>query len=388
MEVTTMARRSCAALAVLAAVGLAACSNSGSSSTAGGTSISGAASSTSSPGAVSAGKASAIKITQQYTEHPSAFPVTGPLPKLLPPGTTFGYLQCVAPVCAQLAVLMRAAVTAIHGRLIVVQGGSSTQQLQAAFQSLLSDKPDALLLPGIEPDQVAPELAEAKSEGIPMASTGIMDIGKWDIGASAFGQGLSELVGKLQADWVVANEGTNPNIVFYTTNELDFFVPEEAAFKAELSTLGCKCAVRTVDIPIATYGSSAPGIVVSDLESHPNTTIAVFGANDPTTGLVAAMKAAGLTTPYIGYGPTPSNLVDIQDGNQAAGLGLDYPAIAWTMVDEDARLLLKAPLTPDEQQSLVPIQWLTKSNIDFNIQQGWTGYADYASRFEKLWLVG
>jgi ribose transport system substrate-binding protein len=283
---------------------------------------------------------------------------------------------------------MRAAVTAIGGHLTVVLGGASTQQLQAAFQSLLSDKPDALLLPGIEPDQVAPELALAKAEGIPMASTGIMDIAKYGIEGSAFGQGLAELVGKLQADWVVANEGMKSDIVFYTTNELDFFVPEETAFKAELSKIGCTCSVRTVDIPIATYGSTAPNIVVSDLESHPDTTTAVFGANDPTTGLVAAMKAAGLTTPYIGYGPTPSNLVDIKDGSQAAGLGLDYPAIAWTMVDEAARLLLKAPLTQDEQQSFVPIQWLDKGNIGFNIQQGWTGYPDYAIRFAKLWHVG
>lgn len=406
-----MRRRFSACLVAAALFGVAACGSSTGSATSPSTGpTSDATTSTSSAAAADAGSSEAsaaadsgdssaptggatsadeaAKITKEYTDNPSAFPVTIPLPKALPAGTKFAYLQCAAPVCAQLAVLMQDAVKAIKGELTVVKGGASTQQLQTAMSSILAMKPDAILLPGIEPDSIAPQLAQAKAAGIPMSSTGIMDIEKYGIGASAFGKGLAELVGRLQADWVVANKGMKSKIVFYTTKELDFFVPEEATFRDELTKIGCDCQVRTVNIPIATYGSTAPSLVVSDLQSHPETTVAVFGANDPTTGLVAAMKTAGLTTPYIGYGPTPSNLVDIKNGSQVAGLGLDYPAIAWTMVDEAARLIQKAPLTPAEQQSFVPLQWLSKDNINFDIQNGWTGYPDYPARFKKLWSVG
>jgi len=341
-------------------------------------------------GAASAGPAvaAAKAITKQYTDAPSPFPVDKPLPRALPRGTKFGYLQCVAPACSQLALGFKAAVSAIGGELQIVKGGASTQEMQGAMSSLLANKPDALLLPAIEPDTVAPQLAEAKAAGIPIASTGIMDIKKYGIGASAFGQSLAELVGKLQANWVVANQGMKSNIVFYTTKELDFFVPEEAAFRDELTKTGCDCPVRTVNIPIATYGSTAPRLAVSDLQSHPDTTIAVWGANDPTTGLAAALKSAGLTTPYIAYGPNQSNLGDIKNGAQAAGLGLDYAAISWTMVDEAARLILKAPLTEQEQKSYVPIQWLTKNNTNFDVQNGWIAYPDYADRYKKFWSVG
>jgi len=382
MAVRHLRRTTGATLAALMLVSLAACSKSTSSAPAG----------TSAPPASSSGTstaaAAAAAITKTYTENPSAFPVDVPLPKALPPGTKFGYLQCSAPVCAQLAVGFQAAVTAIHGELKIVKGGASTQQVQSALSSLLAGKPDALLIPGIEPDTIAPQLAEAKAAGIPVTSTGIMDIAKYGIGASAFGQPLAELVGTLQADWVVANKGGKSKIVFYTTKELNFFGPEETAFRAELTKTGCDCPVRTVDIPIATYGSSAPSLAVSDLQAHPDTTIAVWGANDPTTGLVAAMKSAGLTTPYIAFGPTPSNFVDIKGGSQVAGLGLDYPAITWTMVDEAARLILKAPLTGGERQSAVPIQWLSKDNINFDIQNGWTAYPDFTTRFTKFWNVG
>lgn len=370
-------------LAIATVMGVTACSSSGGTDSPS-TQASGA---TAGEGSSSAASATAIEITKTYTDNPSAFPVTTPLPSALPAGTKFGYLQCSAPVCAQLATLFQAAVKAIGGRLTIVKGGASTQQLQSATSSLLAANPDALLLPGIEPDSIAPQLAKAKAAGIPMTSTGIMDITKYDIGGSAFGKGLAELVGKLQADWVAANKGPKSKIVFYTTKELDFFGPEETAFRGELAKIGCSCPVRTVDIPISTYGSTAPSLVVSDLQSHPDTTIAVFGANDPTTGLVAAMRPAGLKTPYIGFGPTPSNLVDLKSGAQIAGLGLDYPAIAWSMVDEAARLILKTPLTPAEKQSFVPLQWLSKDNIDFDISKGWTGYPDYATRFSKLWNV-
>lgn len=331
--------------------------------------------------------AAAVATTKTYTDKPSPFPVSAPLPKPFPVGKKFGYLQCAAPVCAQLAPLMEAGVKALGGTFLVVKGGASTQQLQSAFSSLLAQKPDALLLPGIEPDSVAPQLAQAKAAGIPMTSTGIMDIKKYGIDASAFGQPLAVLVGRLQADWVVANKSDRANTVFYTTPELDFFGPEEVAYRAELTKVCPGCSVRTVKVPISTYSSTAPALIVSDLQSHPKTTIAVFGANDPTTGLVAAMKAAGLKTPYIGFGPTPSNLTDIKNGDQVAGLGLDYPAIAWTMVDEAARLIEKAPLSGAESQSLVPVQWLTSSNLHGDIAQGWTGYPDYAARFKKLWNV-
>ncbi len=374
---TSSLQRSYLPLIVGAVVALGACGSSG-----------GTASGTASGSASNPSAQAAVQTTKTYTDHPSPFPVDAPLPRRLPPGTNFGFLQCVAPVCAQLAGLITEAVKVLHGNLTVVKAGPSAQQLQSAMSSLLEKKPTALILPAIQPALVRPQLQQAQAAGIPISSTGIMDTQPYGIDASAFGKPLSELAGKLQADWVVANKGVKNKIVFYTTKELDFFPPEEAAFRAELKTVGCDCSVRTVDIPISTYGSSAPSLVVSDLQSHPDTTIAVFGANDPTTGLVAAMRGAGLKTPYIGYGPTPSNLVDITNHSQPAGLGLDYPVLGWTLVDEAARLILKAPLSAQEQQSFVPTQWLTADNLQgADISKGWTGYPDYVSRFTKLWTV-
>ena len=326
----------------------------------------------------------AAAITRQYTVSPGPFTASAPLPRPLAKGTAFGWLQCGDVVCAQLTGLFSAAVKAIGGRLITVQAGASTEDVQNAFSSLLAQKPAAILLPSIQPDTASAQIQQAKAAGIPTISTGIMDPQAAGISAGTFGQQLAVLAGSLLADWVATKSSTS-NVVFYTTHELDFLTPEESAFRTELRRVCSGCQERTVDIPLADYGGTAPQLVVSDLESHPATTLAIFGAAAAASGVPAALKVASINVPFIGFSLTPENLQDIENGTMAAGLGLDYPVLAWTMVDEAARLLLKAPLSSLENQEIVPVQWLIEANLHGATSAGWTGYPDYAARFTQLW---
>jgi ribose transport system substrate-binding protein len=328
--------------------------------------------------------AAAAAITKKYTANPGAFPVSVPLPRPLPKGTTFGWLQCGDVVCAGLTGLFQAAVHAIGGRLVVVQADASTEGVQNAFSSLLAQKPAAILLPSTDPDTESAQIQQARAAGIPLVSTGIMDPQASGINAGTFGEQQAALAGTLLADWVVSKSDTS-NVVFYTTNELDFLTPEESAFRAELRRVCSGCQERTVDIPLADYGSTAPQLVVSDLESHPATALAVFGAGAAASGVLAALKVASISVPYIGFSLTPENLQDIKAGSMAAGLALDDPVLSWTMVDEAARLILKAPLSTLENQEIVPVQWLTPGNLHGNPSADWSGYPGYAARFTQLW---
>ena len=244
--------------------------------------------------------------------------------------------------------------------------------------------PAAILLPSIQPDTASAQIQQAKAAGIPTVSTGIMDPEAAGISAGTFGQQLATLAGSLLADWVTTKSSTS-NVVFYTTSELDFLTPEESAFRTGLRRACSGCQERTVNVPLADYGGTAPQLVVSDLEAHPATTLAIFGAAAAASGLPAALRVASLNVPFIGFSLTPESLQDIENGSMAAGLGLDYPVLAWTMVDEAARLLLKAPLSSLENQEIVPVQWLTSANLHGNVSVGWSGYPDYATRFTQLW---
>jgi ABC-type sugar transport system substrate-binding protein len=377
MNLRKMQRRSWIAAVAVVAVLAAACSSS--ASTAGGPSGSANAS-----GVTVKQVAAATAITRQYTVSPGPFPVSAPLPRPLAKGTAFGWLQCGDVVCAQLTGLFSAAAKAIGGRLITVQAGASTEDVQNAFSSLLAQKPAAILLPSIQPDTASAQIQQAKAAGIPTVSTGIMDPQAAGISAGTFGQQLAVLAGSLLADWVATKSATS-NVVFYTTHELDFLTPEESAFRNELRRACGGCQERTVNIPLADYGGTAPQLVVSDLESHPATTLAIFGAAAAASGLPAALRVAGINVPFIGFSLTPESLQDIENGSMAAGLGLDYPVLAWTMVDEAARLLLKSPLSSLEAQEMVPVQWLTEANLHGSTSAGWTGYPDYTARFTELW---
>jgi ribose transport system substrate-binding protein len=358
-----------------AAVVLAACGGSAQSTTSN-------SPSNASDSAVAAAKAA----TKAYSDKPSDFPVSDPLPKSLPSGTTFAYLQCSSPVCAQQAALLQAAVAVTHSRLKIVKSGESAQELQSAMSSLLSLKPDALLIPSVDPDLIGAQLKQAQAAGIPIAM-GVIDPEKYGLTGSVFGRALVELGGKLLADWVVTNEPSNAKVVFYATTELNFVAPMQDSFAAEMKKACPGCQVRIVKVPIATFLSTAPSLVVSDLQAHPDTTIGVFGANAAATGLPAALKTAGLTIPYIAWAPTNSNLADIRSGAQRAGMGVEFNVLAWMFVDEGSRLLLRAPLSKAETEGIVPIQFLTKDNLTGDISQGWLGYPDYAQRFTKLWTI-
>jgi ribose transport system substrate-binding protein len=371
-------------IAVAAVLGLAACGSSSSSSSGGSGSSGG---STSSANTTSSANVTAAKaVIAPFSTHPSAFEVTTPLGKKLPAGTQFAYLQCVTPICGLFKTLLTPAVAAIGGKLTVIPAGASTASLQSSMSTIIQQKPKALLLPAIEPDSINTQLHQAEQAGIKISSNGVMNAAKYGISAAQFNVSTSELAGKLMAAWAVAQKGSGTNVVFYATPELSFSQYMQNAFGAEMKALCPKCSVRDVVISVATIGNSAPSRVVSDLQTNPNTNVAVFATNEAATGLPAALKGAGITgIDTIGFGPTPANLQDIKTGGQTAGLGLDFATMSWTQVDAAARLILGIPLTPGEKAGVPPLQFLTASNLSGNLAQGWAGYPDFPARFAKLW---
>jgi ribose transport system substrate-binding protein len=156
-------------------------------------------------------------------------------------------------------------------------------------------------------------------------------------------------------------------------------------FASEMKATCPSCTYRLKNLPIATVNTTAPSLVVSDLQRHPDTNVAAFSSNEMSTGLPAAMTTAGLKVDVVGSTPTPANLQDIKDGKQAAALALDLPVYSWTMIDMAARSITGQPLTENEQAAFPPVQFLERKDITFDPSKGYTAYPDFAQRFIKLW---
>ena len=271
--------------------------------------------------------------------------------------------------------------------LKVVKAGPSATEAQTAMNSIISLKPDGVLLAGGRPEPVPPadqQLSRRRSRSAP---TAIVDPQKYGFEADFINNETEELAGKLMADWAVAKPAAarSRSTASRSCRSRRSY---SRAFDAEMQAVCPSCKVRHVDIPMAEIGKDAPSRVVSDLQSHPNTKIAAFSTAEAGTGLPAALKAAGLKVKIIGGGPPPAILGYIKEGKWDAGIGVDAPTMLWAQVDALARLAAGEPVTEGEKEGLPPIQILTRTDITFDPTKGWTAYPDFAERFAKLWGAG
>ncbi len=348
------------------------------------------------PGTAASGGAAPVaadaltRVTQNlapYTGHPNPFPVDQPLTKRPGAGWSVAFLQCSTPICALLARTTAEAAGGMGVPLHVTKAGASSQGLQDAMSSIIAQKPSTVLLPAADPVQFRDPMAQLQSLGIPVISQGVVDTDQFGaIKGEILGKKAADLAGVLLADWVVKRNGTSPS-VFYNTPELSFSPYIVAGFKREMGQVCPSCAVRFVDVPIATIGSTAPATVTSDLQSHPDTRTAVFGSEEAADGLPAALKVADITVDTVGFAPDPAVLGYIKNGDITAGLGFDIRTSSWIQLDMAARVLTGQALTTAEQNDPSVMQMLERGDITFDPAMGWNGYPDVATRFAALWTA-
>ena len=313
------------------------------------------------------------------------FPVTQPLSKALPAGKSFAFLQCSTPFCALAGKGLQAAVTAIGGKFTAVNAGATAQAAQAAASSVLALKPDVVFVT-VDPSLYGDGLTKMPAAGVKVVSISITkNVKPYGVTFNYIGHDEISEDGRLLADWVIVNKGAKAQAVFYGLPTFDFSNPLQAAFKAELAKNCPSCGMRAVPIDVATIGTTAARTVVTDLQAHPSTNVAVFSSLQIAAGLPAAMQAADLSVTTVGRAPTPANLQDIKTGGLSAGLAIDAPVSVWTAVDSAARLLQGDQPTDTEGAGVLDKQFLEQKDITFDPTNGWVGYPDFVQRFTKLW---
>jgi ribose transport system substrate-binding protein len=330
--------------------------------------------------------AAAKAAVKPYLSAPKTFPVSTPLPEPLPAGTTFVYLQCGTPICAEVGQLMQYAVETIGGTYTAISVGETAQTAQAGAASALALKPDIVLVAAIDPSLFGSGLTALAQSGAKLMSLQIVgNVKQYGITFNYQGTNLAVRNGQLLADWVIAHKGAKANVVFYSLPALTISAPMQMGFQGRMRALCRTCKVRVVPIDASTIGSTAPNTVVTDLQAHPKTNTAVFMGLSTAEGLPAALKSAGLKITTVGFAPNAGNLQDIKDGAITAGLDVDFPTSTFTAIDVAARLFEGGQPTAYEQKGFAPEQFLGKSNITFNPNTGWTAFPNFATQFGQLW---
>lgn len=323
----------------------------------------------------------------EYSGKISEFTVDQPLDSRPAAGTRFAFLQCISPTCGIIAQALGGAASLLGVDLTVVKAGGSASDQQAAMESIIALKPDGVLLAGLDPTSIGTQIKELTSADVPVSTIGIQETDQYGVQAPINSADAQKLYGKLMASYVIAEEGGKANAVVYTVPELSFAPKVADAFKAEMKVLCPDCNVREVDISLSTVGTSSPSTVVSDLQAHPQTSVAVFTLYDAATGLPAALKTAGIEVESIGLSPSPSNLEDIKNGDLGAAVAVDLPVMIWSAMDATVRIAGGQELTSGEKAGIPPLQVITKDDITSDTTKGFSGYPDFVERFSKLWLV-
>lgn len=384
---------SAALLAIVLALGLAACGG-GSSSSSGGTGESGATGgagtekTSTETGGNSGGAdvAAAKKVIAPYIGQPSAFPVTEKL-KEVPKGATVAFMDCGAPGCALIYELLDEAAKTMGVKLTRIKTGLAANTVSAAFDSVVAEKPAAVIVPSISVELWSKQLKELQEAEIPVVTLGVIGVEELGIPSPQAAEASSRLEGHLMANYVPAEMGTESNVVVYHSPELPFTTIVTEAFTEELEKVCPGCSVREVVIPASTYGNTAPSAVVSDLQAHPETTVGVFLSDEIEIGLPTALKSAGIEIETLGLSPNPPNLQYLKEGKETAALGFDFPVLVWSALDQAAREMAGQELTGNEAKGITDHQFLTQEDITFDPSKGWTGYPEFPEMFAKLWGV-
>ena len=206
------------------------------------------------------------------------------------------------------------------------------------MNSIVALKPDGVLLPGADPNQFLQQLKQLQDAKIPISANGDHRPGEVRP-RGRLHQQRDQRAGR-QADGRLGGDaGRRRGGLLRRARAVVHADRARRASTASWPLVCPSCKARHVDIPIGEIGKSAPSRVVSDLQAHPNTKVAVFATAEAGTGLPAALKAAQLQVKLIGFGPPPAILGYIKQGQWDAAVGVDGFTMIWAQVDALARMV-------------------------------------------------
>lgn len=369
-------------LPAVAAIALAACGGGDSSS--GSSGGSGGSTTASGKGGGGADVAAAKKILAPYIgKYSPEFLVDEPLKEKPSPRLRVSMLQLANPIGGLVTELAAGAAKTAGVNFEAVKAGASASTAQAAAETVVTQSPDALVLPPFEPSVIANQLAELTGNGTYVVGNGIVEGEKYGIEGNLSPKQEYERVGEVFAAWAVAKHGSETDALLIEHPELSFSPVIKAAFEATLKELCPGCGATSVPIPAEELSKTA-NKVVSELQANPDID-QILGISDFTTGLPAALKSAGLEVGTFVYPGEPQSFEYLKNGELegvfATGLATEF----YTAMDMVLRHSQGMEPTAGEANGIQPAEILEPKDVTFDPKYGWEPEPEFIATFEKLW---
>jgi len=332
-----------------------------------------------------------VDAASAYLEHYKKvgdFPITEPLAKAPSSGSSVVFLKASTSVTALQDASLRAAAETMGMKYSSIDVGTSAETTNAALDSVVAMKPDAVVNVAIDPTLFSGQLKELRDAGTTVVSAAIVNGDKFGFDTVLADSADVVETGKIMAaQALAAGNGDVTELVYYKTPELQFTTEMERGVEEGVKEFCVGCDLRVVNIPIAEVGTKAPDRIVSDLQAHPGTKAAIASFDEIFLGLPAALDVAGLDIYTIGQAPVEATYEAIKNGKQNATVAWDVDMMMWSVLDQVARELGGQDVPKYEQDGLLIKQVITADNIPDDTKRGWSAYSDFADKFAALWSV-
>jgi ABC-type sugar transport system substrate-binding protein len=382
--------------ATMAALTLAACGSSSSTSSGGSASSSASSASAASTGSSSGATASnsvleqAKKTVAELTQRPTTL-VVPPLPSKPSAGKTVDFVVCATTTCQGFVPYLREATNAVGWKLNTVQGGFEPQQIAAAWNKVLSDKPNGVIASGgIPPELFAPQLSQLRAEGIPVvlhdqpatSNPAVTGVVLSDAANHQFGQELADLI-------LSDANGKNVHLAMFVTPQVPVFLNEDKALTSTIGSSACQsCSVDKISFPVSAAGTTLPSQVVSYLRAHPSTNYVYFDFNDAVDGVPAALSRAGLSgqVKMVTNNIAQTEASYVRDGQLWAAAANPWPETMWQDFNVVLAKTENAPLGPVLGVQL-PNWIITKQDLPNVSGPMFPLDTNYQQAFKQAWHV-
>ena len=368
--------------ALVLALAFAACGGDDSSSSSSASSSSGGSSAD-----AGAGVAKAEAALAPYKAAPTKITLTEPLKSKPPGGKTVVMLGTNDPNNQKLQKGLQELAALVGWNYSTVSyDPANPATFNQAVDTALSKNPDYLAEAGIPlTPAVIKKVQDAGAKWV-LTSVHPVDVkGPVIVDANAYAN--DQLMGKVLADWFIADSKGKGNIVIEHVPAYPILGGFTDGFQAEVKALcpDCKVKIQNITIPDLTAGK-VPSVMVSALRSNPDADYVGFDVGPFAAGIESALAAAGMKdkVKIIGEAADEAAIAGLKSGKQAAWTGFDPVYSTRVMMDAMFRDSLGMPID-QEKSGLQTTQILTKDNVgDIT---SWSEPKDALDQFKQLWQI-
>jgi len=318
-----------------------------------------------------------------FYERPTDIVVDEPITSPIPTDKLIYFLTCNSPGCANIASAFVDAADMIGWRSEVLTVDSDAQSITEAYNTALRANPDGVAVVAVSSSVVQSQLDELESRGVPVVTSQDPDKPVGPIVASLYTSPSSFRIGKITADYMVVKGCTEGTSIYVQLGGFMVLDNMLKAFQDEWSEVAGGAKVEVVDVPLEEFAGAATRITGA-VRANPDTSC-IFVSSDPmSSGLVTALKGAGLEIPRIitNYGGAPtmqSISVGEIDSTFPPDISGDW---GFLYADAFARAFTGQSLEPNNK-ALQPIWIIDKSNVLTELPYAYV--PDLKEQYSKLW---